>query len=307
MQTILGAGGGAGTEITRSLSNYTKDIRVVSRNPKKVNETDQLMKADLTDPKQLDEAVKDSEIVYVTIAFPYNVKAWRELWPNFMKNLIDTCSKYKTKIVFVDNVYMYDPKYLSNMTEETPINPVSEKGKVRAEVARMLMEAVEKNKVEAIIARAPDFYGPGVIGSMLYQTVYLKLIKDKNPQWLGRLDVIHSFIYSKDIGKAVALLGNSTDAFNQVWHLPTTDQKLTNRQWIEMLMKAMNKQKKIQTMPDWMINVLGVFVPILKELQDVGYQFRQDYFFNSRKFCKKFNFKPTIPEQGMKKIVNVKS
>jgi nucleoside-diphosphate-sugar epimerase len=224
MQTILGAGGGAGTEIARELSNYTKDIRVVSRNPKKVNESDQLMKADLTDPKQLDNAVKGSDIVYVTIAFEYKLNVWRELWPAFMKNLIDSCSSHNSKIVFIDNVYMYDPKYLSDMTEETPINPVSEKGKVRAEVARMLMDAVEKNNVEAIIARAPDFYGPGVMGSMLYQTGYLKLLEDKNPQWLGRLDVIHSFIYSKDIGRSVALLGNTKDACNQVWHLPTTDQ-----------------------------------------------------------------------------------
>jgi len=304
MQTILGAGGGAGTEITRELSNYTKEIRVVSRNPKKVNYADQLMKADLTDPKQLDEAVKGSDVVYVTIAFQYNIKVWRELWPKFMKDLIDICSKYKTKIVFVDNVYMYDPMYLSDMTEETPINPVAEKGKVRAEVARMLMDAVEKNKIEAIIARAPDFYGPGVTGSMLYQSVYLNLLKNKNPQWLGKLDVIHSFIYCKDIGKAVTLLGNTPDAFNQIWHLPTTDEKLTNRQWIELVMNAMNKQKKIQTMPDWMISLVGIFMPILKELQDVGYQFKQDYFFNSDKFNKRFNFTPTSPEMGIKGTTN---
>jgi nucleoside-diphosphate-sugar epimerase len=303
MQTILGAGGGAGTEITRELSNYTKDIRVVSRNPKKVNETDQLMKADLTDLTQLDKAIEGSEIVYVTIAFPYSIKIWRELWPKFMHNLIETCSKHKSKIVFVDNVYMYDPKYLSDMTEETPINPTSEKGKVRAEVAKMLIDAVGKNKVEAIIARAPDFYGPGVIGSMLYQTVYLKLINNKNPQWLGKLDVIHSFIYSKDIGKAVALLSNTPDAFNQVWHLPTTNNKLTNRQWIELMMTAMNRQKNIQTMPEWLINISGIFVPILKELQDVGYQFKQDYFFNSDKFNKRFNFTPISPEDGINGMV----
>lgn len=305
MQTILGAGGGAGTEITRELSRYTKDIRVVSRNPKKVNETDQLMKADLTDPIQLDKAVEGSKIVYVTIAFPYNIKVWRELWPKFTLNLIDSCSKHKSKIVFVDNVYMYDPKYLSNMTEETPINPVSEKGKVRSEVARMLMDAVEKNRVEAIIARAADFYGPNVNGSMLYQSVYLNLVKDKSPQWLGKLDVIHSFIYNKDIGKAVALLGNTPDAYNQIWHLPTTDQKLTNHQWIELMMNAMNKQKKIQTMPEWMINLVGVFMPILKELQDVGYQFKNDYFFDSSKFNNKFNFEPASPEQGIKETVNI--
>lgn len=304
MQTILGAGGGAGTEITRELANYTRDIRVVSRNPKKVNDNDLLMKADLNDPGQLDEAVKGSEIVYVTISFLYSIKVWREQWPRFMRNLINSCSKHKSKIVFVDNVYMYDPKYLSDMTEEAPMNPVSEKGKVRSEVARMLMDAVEKNKVEAIIARAPDFYGPGVTGSMLYQSVYLNLIKDKNPRWLGELDVIHSFIYSKDIGKAVALLGNTRDAYNQIWHLPTTDQKLTNKQWIELMMNAMNKQKNIKTMPDWMISLVGFFIPILKELKDVGYQFKQDYFFNSSKFTTRFNFATTTPEQGIKETVH---
>lgn len=304
MQTILGAGGGAGTEITRELLNYTKEIRVVSRNPKKVNETDQLLKADLTDPAQLDKAVEGSEIVYITIAFPYSIKAWRELWPKFMRNLIETCNNHKSKIVFVDNIYMYDPKYLSDMTEKTPVNPVSEKGKVRAEVAKMLMDAVEKNKVEAIIARAPDFYGPNVTGSMLFQPVYLNLVKDKNPQWLGKLDVIHSFIFSKDIGKAVALLGNTSDAYNQLWHLPTTDHKITNKQWIELMMKVLDKQKKINTMPGWMISGLGIFVPILKELQDVGYQFKQDYFFNSNKFNKRFGFTPTDPEMGIKEMVS---
>ena len=199
---------------------------------------------------------------------------------------------------------MYDPKYLSDMTEETPVNPVSKKGKVRAEIAGMLLNAVEKKNVQAIIARAPDFYGPGVTGSMLYQSVYLNLLKDKNPRWLGGLDVIHNFIYSKDIGKAVALLGNMPDAYNQVWHLPTTDKKLTNRQWIELMMNAMNKKNKIQTMPDWMISVVGIFMPILKELKDVGYQFKQDYFFNSSKFNKQFNYVPTIPEQGMIETVS---
>lgn len=303
MQTILGAGGGAGIEITRELSKYTEEIRVVSRNPKKVNVNDQLMKADLTDPRQLDDAVKGSEIVYVTIGFPYRTKVWRELWPKFMKNLISSCSNYKTKIVFIDNVYMYDPKFLSDMTEETPINPISEKGKVRAEIATMLIDAVEKNKVNALIARAPDFYGPGFVNTLFYQTVNLNLLKNKSPQWPGNLDVIHNYIYSKDIGKAVAMLGNTPDAYNQVWHLPTTDKKLTNRQWIELIMDAMNKHKKIQTLPDWMMSVLGIFIPILKELKEVGYQIRRDYFFNSSKFNKRFNYTPISPEVGIREMV----
>ena len=304
MQTILGSGGGAGKEIAKQLINYTKDIRLVSRNPKKVSETDKLMKDDLSNPNALDEAVKDSEVVYVTIGFDYKTSVWKEKWPKFMSQLIQSCKKHNAKIVFVDNMYMYDPSYLSNMTEETPINPISEKGKVRAEIFNMLMSAVERKEVTAIVARAADFYGPGVIGSHLTQTVYNNLLKDKNPQWLGKLDVPHSFTYSKDIGKALALLGNTPDAYNQVWHLPTTAEKLTSRQWIELVMKAMNKQKKIQTLPTSMLGFIGLVVPILRELKELAYQLERNYFFNSSKFNKRFNFTPISPEEGVREIVN---
>ncbi len=167
----------------------------------------------------------------------------------------------------------------------------------------MLMNAVDRNEVRAIVARGADFYGPGVTGSFLTQSVLNNLLKNKNPQWLGKLDVIHNFTYNKDIGKAVALLGNTPDTFNQVWHLPTTDQKLTSRKWVEIMMRETNKEKKIQEISSAMMGLLGLFIPILKELKDVGYQFERDYFFNSSKFNKRFNFTPVTPESGIKEMV----
>lgn len=304
MQTILGAGGSAGIELAKQLKNYTDNIRLVNRNPQKVNNIDRLMKADLSDPASLDEAVKRSEVVYVTIAFEYKTSVWKEKWPMFMSNLIQSCNKHNAKIVFVDNMYMYDVDHLSNMTEETPIKPISEKGKVRAEIFNMLMIAVERKEITALVARGADFYGPKVKGSYLTQTVMNNLLKDKNPQWLGKLDVIHSFTYSKDIGKALALLGNAPDAFNQVWHLPTYEGKLTSRQWIELFLKEMNMKKKIQSVPVWAMSLIGLFIPIIKELKDISYQLDRDYYFNSNKFNRRFNFTPTSPEEGVRKIVN---
>lgn len=303
MQTILGANSAVAIELAKELKKYSSEILLVSRNPKKVNESDQLMKADLSNPDLLDAAVKSSEIVYVTIAFDYKTSVWKEKWPAFMKNLIQSCKKHKVKIVFLDNMYMYDPKYLSDMTEETPSNPNSKKGIIRKEVADLLTEEFSKGDVEGIIARSADFYGPGVEKSAMTMTVYNNLLKDKNPQWIGKLDVLHSFTHSKDIGKALALLGNTPDAYNQVWHLPTTEVKLTSRQWIELMMKAMNKQKKIQTLPTSMLGFIGLIVPILRELKDVAYQLEGDYFFNSSKFNKRFNFTPISPEEGIKEMV----
>ena len=70
MQTILGSGGAIGIELARALKVYTDNIRLVSRNPKKINESDELVSADFTKLDEIENAIKDSSIVYVTIGFP---------------------------------------------------------------------------------------------------------------------------------------------------------------------------------------------------------------------------------------------
>ena len=134
MQTILGSGGAIGVELAKALKTYTNKIRLVSRNPKKVNKSDELMTADLLNADDVRKAVEGSEIVYVTVGFTYSAKVWKEVWPKFMTDVIAACKEFNAKLVFFDNMYMYDPKYLDRMTEETPSNPPSKKraGKSRS-------------------------------------------------------------------------------------------------------------------------------------------------------------------------------
>src|SRR5690554_7884054 len=133
MQTMLGSGGAIGVELAKALSEYTDKIRLVSRNPQKVNPADELMVADLTNAADVRKAVEDSSVVYVTIGFPYSKKTWRKLWPPLIANVIAACKEYQAKLVFFDNMYMYDKNHLNGMTEETPINPRSEERRVGKE------------------------------------------------------------------------------------------------------------------------------------------------------------------------------
>jgi nucleoside-diphosphate-sugar epimerase len=120
MQTILGSSGVIGTEVAKALhKSFTKDIRLVSRDPKKVNPTDELFKADLMVRDQVMEAVKGSEIVYLLVGIQYSAKIWAVQWPVIMQNVIDACKEHKAKLVFFDNVYSYG-KVEGWMTEETP-------------------------------------------------------------------------------------------------------------------------------------------------------------------------------------------
>ena len=64
MQTIIGSGGAIGTELAKALLAYTQQIRLVSRNPKKVNDTDEIFSADVLDSNALKKAIHGSSIVF---------------------------------------------------------------------------------------------------------------------------------------------------------------------------------------------------------------------------------------------------
>ena len=303
MQTILGSGGTIGTELARQLTTYTNKIRLVSRNPKAVNPTDELVSADLTNADQVMKAVEGSDVVYLTAGFDYLLKVWQETWPKVMQNVIMACEKHGAKLVFFDNVYMYDPNHITHMTEETPINPSSEKGKVRAEIVQMIMNEVKAGRLTALIARAADFYGPNNDKSFLIEIVHKNFLKEKKANWLADANKKHSFTYTPDAAKATALLGNTPDAYNQVWHLPTDKHLMTGKQWIELFAKEMNKTPSYMVLPKWMIGILGWFVPFMRELHEMLYQYDQDYFFDSSKFEKRFAILPTSYTEGVKHIV----
>jgi len=306
-QTILGANGTIGKLLAKELSQYTQNIRLVSRNPVKINESDELFPADLTDVNLVDKAIEGSAIVYLVVGFDYNLKTWQNNWPKLMKATIESCIKHQAKLVFFDNVYMYDKSAIPNLTENSPINPSSKKGLVRRDIAEMLLKAVETGGINALIARAPDFYGPENQNSFLIQVVYNNLIKGKNANWFVNGNKKHSFIYTPDAAKATALLGNTPDSYNQVWHLPCDDHTLNAQEWVDLFNREMNTNKKLSVLPMFLIKILGIFIPFMREMPEMMYQYNQDYFFDSTKFKKRFSFTPTSYQKGVKQIVNSKT
>jgi nucleoside-diphosphate-sugar epimerase len=302
-QTILGAGGAIGIELAKALPTYTSDIRLVGRNPKKVNATDNLFKADLSNREEVLKAVDDSEIVYLMVGFDYNTKLWQQMWPPLIKNVIDACLQQNAKLVFFDNVYAIGGDNVNHITENSPISPTSKKGEVRAEVDKLILDSIEKRKLNAIIARSADFFSGVKDKSLLMNMVYDNLAKGKKAQWFCNTKVIHSTSYTPDLGKGTAMLGNSKDAFNQIWNLPTDPQKITGEEWINLFAAEMKMSNKSQVLPGWGIKALGLFVPILKEMYEMRYQYDRDYYFDSSKFNKHFNYTPTSNAEAVKQTV----
>ena len=301
MQVVLGSGGIIGKGLANVLPGYTDKVRLVSRNPSALNKNDELVKADLTDPGQTEKAVESADVAYLVLGMEYKLDVWQRNWPKVMTNVINACKKFNTKLVFFDNVYLYGIVD-GWMTEQTPVNPSSKKGEVRAKIAEQLINEYKQGNLNAIIARAADFNGPTKT-TFLYPLVYEKIMNGKKAQWFLNAKVKHSLTYTSDAAKATALLGNTPEAYNRTWHLPSDKNATTGEEFIRMVEEVYGKNKGYSTLSRFMLGMVGLFVPVIREMNEMLYQYDSEYLFDSSEFENHF-FKATSVKQSIEETIS---
>ncbi len=299
LHTILGAGGAVGNQLLPVLQRNNEKIRLVSRKPNSLP-TAEAVAADVTNYEQTLNAVKGSDVVYLVVGLAYDIRVWKTSWPNIMTNVINACKETGSKLIFFDNVYMYG-KVDGVMTEETPFNPCSKKGEIRAAIATQLLNEMKAGNVQAMITRAADFYGPvGFNTSVPNMLVFLNLKKGKKAQWLVNAKVPHSITYVPDAAEALYMLANRENAFGQTWHMPTANNPLTGEEFIKEAANAMKAKDNYSVISKTMMNIVGLFNRPIKESIEMVYQSEFPYLFDSSKFNKAFNFEPTSYQDGIK-------
>lgn len=260
------------------------------------------------DALQLDELITATIGVthlYVTVGLPYKLSVWQKQWPAIILNVIAAAQQNGCKIIFFDNVYLYGPSPLANpITEEHEVNPPSAKGKVRKRVIDVLWEAHSSGKVELVVGRSPDFYGPGVKNSLLYVSAIENLLKSKPVQFIGNPDTKHNFIYVPDAARALVRLATDASSYGQTWHLPTNEATHTTRELLQMAADNVGIEMRMQVMPKWTLPFLQIFIPIIKEVREMTYQTESEYSFSSAKFMSKYSdFRITPYDEGIKQML----
>jgi nucleoside-diphosphate-sugar epimerase len=304
MQTILGANGQIAEELTRYLHDHvTHDIRLVSRNPRKVHETDQLHQANLLDRDATAAAVEGSDIAYLTVGLPIDSTLWEQQFPTMMANTIAACQKHGTKLVFFDNTYMY-PRTDTPQVEDTPFAPVGRKATVRAEIATMLLDQMRAGAIDAVICRAPEFYGPGKTQSLTNTAIFDPIKQGKRPAVPISAHTRRSLIWTPDASRAMGLIGNTPDAYGQTWHLPIDPHRLTYAEMIEIAEEVVGRDISYRTVPETAFKVLGLFKPAVREANELMPRYRQDNIFDSTKFATRFpGFGVTTYREGIAEIL----
>lgn len=304
MQTVLGAGGQIAEELARELHrDFTRDIRLVSRHPRKIHDTDELVPADLMDAEATDAAVAGSDVVYLTVGLPMNSGLWEQRFPTMMANTIAACRKHGSKLVFFDNTYMY-PRTSASQTEETPFEPIGRKATVRARIATMLLAEMDAGNVEAVICRAPEFYGPGKTQSLTNSAVFDRIARGRRPLVPLNAQARRTLIWTPDASRAMALMGNTPDAYGQTWHLPVDPDRLTYREMIDIASRITGRRIRYTTVPRWAFRIGGLVSPAVREAEELLPRYRQDNIFDSSKFARRFpDFPVTSYPRGIARIL----
>lgn len=294
---IIGSGV-IGTTLFNEMVAQEYDVYLASRS---LQTKDNQIQLDALDADDVLEKTKGFSIIYICIGLPYKEKVWVTEWPVIMNNIITAAEKNKYKIVFFDNVYMYG-KFSNPCTETHEYQPVSNMGKSRKLIAEMLEQNTKD--VTYLIARSPDFFGPNAKNSVLYSAFIENILKQKDPFFIGLKSKKHSYGYTEDLVRSMLLLSNETDTYNQVWHLPS-HQTNSIDDVLNLINTELHQNYQIKLMSKRSVTLLSLFIPMLKEVGKMRYQFDNDYVLDFSKFQAKFpDFKLTPLDIAIKNTIN---
>lgn len=292
-ETLVLGYGAVGRAVVAQLLSLGRHVRIGQRSrPADLPQAVPFTAVDVGDAASVDAAMAGAAQVVIAIGFAYDGRLWTRAWPQAMRNLIAAAERHGTRLVFVDNLYMYGPQ-TAPLREDMPLCDSGRKPAARAAVTRLWQQAAADGRIRLAALRAPDFYGPGVTLSHLGDLAFGALGRGKPAQMVVPPDTPHDFAYVPDIATAVVMLLDAPDDdFNQVWHMPSAPIQ-TPRQILALGAAAIGARPRLWSIPLALHRPLGLFVPMLRELDEMHFQWDRPYAVDGSRFVRRFGLVPT--------------
>lgn len=300
MEVVIGTGP-LGLAVVRELLAKGKSVRVINRSGKaEVSANVEVKGGDIGNLEFARAACRSAEAIYLCAKPPYT--EWVDKFGPIMDGALEAAAVTGAKLIYGDNLYAYGP-FTGAVAEDFPHAATGPKGKARAQLSEKLMAAHRDGKVRAAIGCASDFYGPGVTESSLGERVFRFALAGKAASVLGNPDTPHTYIFIDDFAKGLATLGERDEALGQTWHIPSAE-TITTRKFIALLSEELGKPVKIQAAPRWLITMLGVFNPMMRELPEMMFQSEQPFVVDHGKFERAFGASTTPHPEAIRRTLD---
>jgi nucleoside-diphosphate-sugar epimerase len=302
LHVVMGASGGIGGALVGELARRGRRVRAVNRRGDAPGPSGvERLAADVATPEGAKAAAAGAAVVYHCAQPPYT--DWPAAFPPLTEAIAEGAAAAGAKLVLADNLYAYGP-HDGPLTEDLPAAATGPKGRVRAEMADRLLASHREGRLRVAIGRASNYYGPGGRNSVTGDRLFKAAVAGRTVRWVGRLDQPHTLSYLGDVAAGLATLGEQDRADGQVWHLPASD-PLTGRGFLELVVAASGGRSRIATSSAAMVRVAGVFVPFIREVGEVLYEFQAPYVVDWSKFQRAFGpVSPTPHAEAVARTVD---
>lgn len=304
LHVVFGSGQ-VGHLLAQRLLEAGKRVRVAKRSSGDVPEGAGMLLGDATKESFCHEACVGASVVYHCMNPAYDSKLWAVTLPRYMDNLIAAAGKVGARLVVLDNLYMLGRTGGKPMNEDTPVNPCSQKGAIRAKVAERLFEAARNGEVRAVCGRASDFYGPRGSLTMFGEHFWKPVLARKAGMSLGNPDTPHTYHYIPDVAQGLMTLGCASDeqlGSQTLWMLPCQP-AVTTREMVRRFEPAVGHTIPINVMPRFMMTLLGLFVPMVREIKEMAYQWDEPFTVDDSRFRARFAMKPIREDEAARATV----
>lgn len=301
LHLIVGAGPvGSGTALR--LADGGHDVRVVTRSGSgPTHDRIERIAGDATDARLLTGLSAGAHSIYNAANPPYH--RWPTAWPVLADSLLTTAERTDARLVTMSNLYGF-AQGASPMRATEPLDPPTRKGAVRANMWDQALLAHSAGRVRVTEARASDYVGPDLgAGSHLGDRVVPRALAGKNVSFVGAADVAHSWTYINDVCDLLAVLGTDERSLGRAWHVPTEPPRSVQQMVDRLCELAGTTPVKVRRVPPSALRVLGVVLPVVREIREVLYQFEQPFEIDAADTTAEFGLRATALDDQLRATI----
>jgi nucleoside-diphosphate-sugar epimerase len=199
---VLGATGGIGGTLARRLAGAGWHIRALSRDADKARRTEpgyEWVQGDAMSATDVARAAAGAALI-VHAVNPAGYRNWGDLVLPMVDNTIAAACATGATIVLPGTIYNFGPDAFPSLREDSPQNPVTAKGRIRAEMERRLRQATTRG-ARVLVVRAGDFFGPAAANNWFSQG----MVRPGRPVTSiirpGREGIGHQWAYLPDVAE----------------------------------------------------------------------------------------------------------
>jgi nucleoside-diphosphate-sugar epimerase len=213
-----------------------------------------------------------------------------------LESSISAARRQGARILLPGTVYNYGPDAFPILREDSPQNPLTRKGAIRAEMERRLRVASDSG-VRSLIVRAGDFFGPAAGNNWFSQGLVKPGQAVRAINYPGRPGVGHSWAYLPDLAQTMAQLLEreallapfETLHFGGHWDADGSEIVASIRR------VAGNRGIRVRQFPWPVVTLVSPFVTLFREMREMRYLWQEPLQLSNERLKKALGSEPQTP------------